>query len=64
MTLYRLRDRYRAEPDYMFEAADDTEALTLCRRFAKRSDYALRRGERCVALIPHNRPAQMVTGYL
>lgn len=63
MATYRLRHRYRAEPDRMFEASDDAEALTICSGFARGADYALRRGERCVALIPCDSHARLATGF-
>ena len=61
MPIYRLRHRYRTEPDREFEAANDVEAIKLARRYAKRADYALRCGDRCVALLPHDAAALLVS---
>ena len=62
MPIYRLRHRYRTEPDREFEAANDVEAIKLARRrYAKHADYALRCGDRCVALLPHDDAALLVS---
>lgn len=61
MPVYRLRHRYRTEPDREFHAADDVEAIEFARRCANGADYALRCGDRCVALLPHNAAALLVS---
>ena len=60
MAIYRLRHRYHRKPDRIFEAADDREALKTGRRHAHGSDYALRCGDRCVALIQQDCPPLLV----
>lgn len=63
MPIYRLRHRYRTEPDREFEAANDVEAIKFARRYAKHDDYALRCGDRCVALLPHDAAALLVSSF-
>ena len=62
MPTYRLRHRYGTEPDREFQAGDDAEALELARTFADGSDYALRCGDRCVALLRHDARVLLVSG--
>jgi hypothetical protein len=61
MPRYCLRHRHRTVPNWEFDAVDDVEALQFARRYANGSDYALRCGERCVALLPHDEAAVLVS---
>ncbi|MET0373238.1 MAG: hypothetical protein ABW128_03150 [Rhizorhabdus sp.] len=64
MAVYRLRHRYHLKRDRVFEAADDADAIRKGRRLAGDSDYALRCGDRCVALLHQDRPPLLVAGRL
>lgn len=64
MAVYRLRHRFRLTPDRLFEAPDDDEALRTGSLLARGSDYALRCGDRCVALLHEHGPALLVAARL